>query len=92
MMKAIEEAKKEPQLIRGIVVRGFDRCGLISTDLAEMERRGENYARATTKWFRHDDDLKQLEHLMNTLSHTFMGYGAEGCLLSIETRPYKIQF
>lgn len=89
MMKAIEEARMKPQLIRGIVVRGFDKCGLISTDLAEMERRGENYARATTKWFRHDGDLKQLEFLMSTLSSTFMGYGAEGCLLSIETRPYK---
>lgn len=91
MMRVLEEAKKTPQMIRGKVVAGFWRCGFLSPNINDMEERHVNYAVAYTRWYRHDEDLNQLENDMNRLLHVYssdrMDY--DGAILGIETKPYR---
>lgn len=92
MMEMIEKAAEKPQLIRGKIVAGFDRCSYMSMDIDEMEKHGGNYAVAVTKWYRHDDDLRGLERDISILSRSFSnGHRCDytGALIGIETKPYE---
>lgn len=91
MMQAIIEAAKTPQLIRGVVVAGFNRCGFLSCHPQDLEtgKYGGNYAYAYTRYYRHDDDLTELDKELEALGHLYLKSNAcDGLIYGVETKPY----
>ena len=74
---------EKPQMVRGVVVVGSIYSGYVGLD-------NENCAIAKTLWYRHDDDLDELERDLRALQRLLMRSSkASGAIVSYEYRDYK---
>lgn len=66
---------KKPQLVRGVVVVSSRYDGLVSKD-------NDNCAIARTLWYRHDDDLAELEREVTSLARILLS-SSKGCSMTL---------
>lgn len=73
---------EKPQMVRGVVVAG-ERDGMVS-------KNNDSCAVARTFWYRHDDDLADLENEMETLRRVFSkNHKCSGMILTFEYKDYR---
>lgn len=73
----------KPQMVRGVVVAGSRCDGMVSID-------NDRCAVAKTFWYRHDDDLDELEKDLDRLAKIYMGSSkASGATCFYEYRDYR---
>ena len=74
---------EKPQMARGVVVAGTRYSGYVGRDNDEC-------AVARTFWYRHDDDLNELERELNVLVRAYSGSKKNhGMSYWYEYRDYK---
>ena len=74
---------EKPQMVRGVVVAGSRYDGYVSKD-------NDRCAVARTLWYRHDDDLTELEKELDALARVFShSTKSSGMLLTYEYKDYE---
>ena len=73
----------KPQMVRGVIVVGDKYCGHVSAD-------NDDCAVARTLWYRHDDDLIELENELEAIAKVYSRSSkSSGYIVTYEYRDYK---
>lgn len=76
------------QLVRGVVGVGSRNTQIITTNLKEADELG--CIVAVTHWYRHDDDLEELERDLNTLVNCYSKMNkTQGLSITYEYKDYR---
>ena len=84
MIKAENRGKR----VRGVIAIGNDSCCYITTDPREAEKH--NCIIAYTHWYRHDENLRELENDLETLKRAYSQMAqTTSMLIHYEYKDYK---
>lgn len=76
-------------MVRGYVVYSQNRCPCISLDAGKDESNWDCQVAYTT-WYRHDDNLDELEKELDKLCRFYMSLRpVEGCMMGYEYKEYR---
>ena len=76
------------QLVRGVIAVGTASSGMITADPEEAKKHGVIVA--YTHWYRHDDNLSELEHDFEALRRTYMSMSKSAeAMLFYEYKDYE---
>lgn len=86
--RLVKLAEKK-QMIRLVVMAGYWRCGCLMATDQENEERGNNTSYVHTRWYRHDENLQELELYARRFTRMFFDAGADTVTCHYETKEYK---